>query len=512
MKKSNLFLLSFLALGFIVGCSDKYDDSEVWNELEKQAVRIAALEKWQETVNSNINTLQGLVAALQENDYVTGVTAFDTPAPGGYYVTFSKSGLATIWNGAKGETGETGADGEDAVAPVIGVDEYPEDSGVYYWTLDGEFIEAGGKKLPVTGPKGDPGEDGQDGSDGGNGTMPKLQINTTTNYWEVSYDGGATWESLDVAATGPRGPKGATGDAIFAGAPVDKGDYYEFTLAGTPTTTIELPKYKEISISFNPPGAFIAGEERDVPYTSTGSFAPTNIRVVDIPAGWKITVSSDKFIVKAPETITADNAGGEATILVADDYRVAAMYGLPLNSLSGKTIGSVYYQNGVAAGIVFVSDGGVPGKGRVISLDEGKNLMWSTSNNNTGAIEQRDGLSNMKTIYDYANGDFTAYPAFAWVDSKNPAGTTYASGATDVWYLPAYYEYEDFYAVWDRDRTTFDNYLTGAGGTGFAAELWYYHSSTESLDTHSYAFDFEDNQALEPNKSHDMHVRAMLTF
>lgn len=38
-----------------------------------------------------------------------------------------------------------------AVAPVIGL---KEDNGVYYWTIDGEFILNNGQKVPVTGKDG----------------------------------------------------------------------------------------------------------------------------------------------------------------------------------------------------------------------------------------------------------------------------------------------------------------------------------------------------------------------
>lgn len=37
---------------------------------------------------------------------------------------------------------------------------------------------------------------------GKDGETPQLRINGTTNYWEVSYDNGATWQSLNVKATG----------------------------------------------------------------------------------------------------------------------------------------------------------------------------------------------------------------------------------------------------------------------------------------------------------------------
>lgn len=39
-------------------------------------------------------------------------------------------------------------DGEAGAAPAIGVK--LDSDGKYYWTLDGEFITEGGKKMPVT--------------------------------------------------------------------------------------------------------------------------------------------------------------------------------------------------------------------------------------------------------------------------------------------------------------------------------------------------------------------------
>ena len=40
---------------------------------------------------------------------------------------------------------------------------------------------------------------------GEDGATPLLRINSSTNYWEVSYDGGLTYTSLNVLATGPKG-------------------------------------------------------------------------------------------------------------------------------------------------------------------------------------------------------------------------------------------------------------------------------------------------------------------
>ncbi|MBR3437902.1 MAG: hypothetical protein IKH13_00135, partial [Clostridia bacterium] len=45
--------------------------------------------------------------------------------------------------------------------------------------------------------------------------IPKLRVNGETNFWEVSYDGGKTWTSLGVKATGDEGPIGISIDTIY---------------------------------------------------------------------------------------------------------------------------------------------------------------------------------------------------------------------------------------------------------------------------------------------------------
>ena len=59
----------------------------------------------------------------------------------------------------------------------------------------------------IQGISGTPGKDGEDGEDG---ITPKLKIDEN-DIWNVSYDNEATWISLGVSATGPKGETGAQG-------------------------------------------------------------------------------------------------------------------------------------------------------------------------------------------------------------------------------------------------------------------------------------------------------------
>lgn len=84
----------------------------------------------------------------------------------------------------------TGTDGQDGKDGVDGKDGAPGKDGV-----DGQD-----------------GADGKDGTNGKDGTTPMLKIGDD-NIWYVSYDGGQSWTSLGIKATGEKGEKGDKGDA-----------------------------------------------------------------------------------------------------------------------------------------------------------------------------------------------------------------------------------------------------------------------------------------------------------
>ena len=67
------FLLCVLSVVVLFSCSDEYDDSRLWDSVNSLEDRIAQLEELCQRMNTNISSLQTLVEALQQNDYVTGV-------------------------------------------------------------------------------------------------------------------------------------------------------------------------------------------------------------------------------------------------------------------------------------------------------------------------------------------------------------------------------------------------------------------------------------------------------
>ena len=217
MKK----LLAYAALFAVVALTScKYDDDDLWNSVHGLENRVAKLEELCKQMNTNISSLQTIVTALQNNVYVTGTTPLMKDGKEiGYTITFSKGNPITIYHGKDGQ------DGEDGTTPTIGVKK--DTDGVYYWTLNGEFIVVDGGKIQA---------EGKDGTNGTNGTTPQFKIEN--DYWFVSYDNGANWTQLGKAT----GEDGVGGDSMFSGVDYETStDYVIFTLSNG--TQIKLPTW-----------------------------------------------------------------------------------------------------------------------------------------------------------------------------------------------------------------------------------------------------------------------------
>ena len=219
-------MLAILAALFIVSCGDDYDDTAIKNQINDLENRVANLEQLCQQMNTNISSMQTILNALQERDYITSVTPIkEGDAVIGYTINFAINDPITIYHG------KNGADGKDGYVPVIGVAKF-EDDGLYYWTLDGEWLtDAEGNKVRAQGLDGGTGDGGSEGSAGKDGITPQLKIKL--NYWYISYDNGATWERLGPAtgADGANGRPGKDGDSFFEDVYVKDG-YVHFVLVG----------------------------------------------------------------------------------------------------------------------------------------------------------------------------------------------------------------------------------------------------------------------------------------
>ena len=228
MKKFLLMLLPLAAL--VTGC--RYDDSEVWEELNNHEQRILALEK---AINTDLASVQGIVAELQKKVYVSSVT----PTANGFTLTFTDGKSYTVTNGTSGET------------PNIGVKQ--DTDGNYYWTLNGEWLkDAAGNKIRTT------------GDQGVAGITPQVKIQD--NKWYVSIDNGQTWTEAGAATV--------VGDSLFKEVKLDAdGKNVIFTFQDGSTITIPVvPVVKKLQLIFDETqiASIMSGATATVDYEITG--------------------------------------------------------------------------------------------------------------------------------------------------------------------------------------------------------------------------------------------------
>ena len=321
---------------FASGCSDKYDDSALTGRVDDLESRVEKLEELCRQMNTNISSLQTLVTALQNSDYITAVTPVTSGGQTiGYTMTFKHALPITIYHGTNGKDGQ---DGRNGTTPVIGVAPY---NGVYYWTLNGTWLtDTSGNKIKAEGTvgrdgvngkpgqDGDDGQDGKPGEDGEDGITPQLKIEN--EYWYISYDNGASWIQLGKATgdkrdKGDKGEPGAPGtsggDSIFSKVE-DNATEVVFTLADG-TTTITIPKYTaaaSLDITFEATESVnvLPGKSYEIGYTLSGADERTVVEAV-AQNGYRADVvatdyQSGKIVITAPEKVADDRI----IVLVSD--------------------------------------------------------------------------------------------------------------------------------------------------------------------------------------------------
>ena len=306
-------LLSLLLCSLLLfGCSDKYDDSALRNDLNDLENRVAKLEELCKQMNTNISSLQKIVEALQDNLSISKVEQISD----GYIIHFSDGSTATIKNGKNSED-----------APIIGVKK--DTDGIYYWTLDGEWLtDEKGNKVKAQGTDGKDGVDGEDGTNGKDGITPQLKIEN--GRWMLSMDNGKTWTDIGQA-TGADGKDGEDGEdgtdgedgvdgkdgtnGIFKSVREDDDNVY-FTLEDDSVITIPKSDNSKFAIAFDTTDIAIlnGGESKTISYTITSATENTVVKAI-AQDGWKVKINATSTN-KGTITITAPNPIVESEILV----------------------------------------------------------------------------------------------------------------------------------------------------------------------------------------------------
>lgn len=278
MKK--LFICLSVISVLLVSCSKDYDDSALWDSVNGLENRVAKLEELCKQMNTNISSLQEIVKALKERESITNVSTLSNGS--GYSITFTSGKTITIYHG---KNGSDGSDGTNGVTPTISVKQ--DTDGIYYWTVNGNWLVVDGKKVKAIGTDGADGSDGNDGTDGTNGKdgiTPKFKIDG--GYWYISYDNEQSWNRLGKA-TGDSGLNGDDGDAFFKGVSMADG-FVIFTLNDAESTKIKIPFYSEteLTVHVTEPGtlkSLLTDEQMRtvISLKVTGNINGDDIRTID---------------------------------------------------------------------------------------------------------------------------------------------------------------------------------------------------------------------------------------
>ncbi len=332
MRKSIWTVLFAAAVALLAaGCAKESDVKNLQGQIDNLGDRVTALEKAVKEINENtVPSLQNLVNALEKKLTVTSIIE----GSGQYTITFSDGTTATIKDGAKGDKGDTGAQGEQGVQGEKGeqgdAGTQPEvsialdEDGIYYWTVNGQWLLDGdGNKVPVTakgdkGDKGDQGEAGENGAQGEKGEDGVTPLFGTNQDHKliVSYDNGETWIPIGLSVI--------DGSAFTSAYIDDEKSTDDYIVLVVGETEVQIPKEKAFALKFNYEGdtsavGANAGDNISVAYEVEGVSEGDEITVDVLATTAGLTAS----VVK----VDATTGYVVITVPAADEENPAAVSG-----------------------------------------------------------------------------------------------------------------------------------------------------------------------------------------
>ena len=228
------------------------------------------LETEIDKLGNNIDILQNIIKTLQSNVYISSFV--ESPDNREYTIGFTDNSSITIYcNEIKSES-----------SPAI---EAREDNGVYYWTLNGNWLtDASSNKIPVIGP-------GQ--------ALPIISVNDK-GHWIFSVNG--TSINIGRANNLPGNTGQREGNSIFS-AVTEKTDCIDIKLING--VIISLLKYN-LSISFEDTEELLLlpNKTYNIPYSVT---CADNNTIVDVTASSEFTA----------RVIKTDFASGKIEIITS---------------------------------------------------------------------------------------------------------------------------------------------------------------------------------------------------
>lgn len=319
-------LLYFLAAVCLwTGCSDEYDDSAIKGDIDDLKDKVAALEQQIASLKQEATKINNDIAAMKAIADGIAITKVTENADGGYTVTFSDGKSYTIANGQKGDQGPQGPQGPEGAActPMMRIDA----EGYWQVSYDGgtTWEYPGGEKISALGQTGATGDQGAQGQ---TGATPQISVDSE-GYWTVSYDGGKTFERMkdaagnEIKAVVSEGTGNVSYKSVFESVSYSaENSTLQVVLAGT-TEVLEIPvggaALAQLYAGENPVEGvqtFAAGETKS--YTVKAPTADM-VKVVGYPDGWTVALKEMTLDVTAPAAqsrATADSATDVSLLVV----------------------------------------------------------------------------------------------------------------------------------------------------------------------------------------------------
>lgn len=283
------FLLTAFALFALASC----DTDDLKDDINDLKGRVESLEAQVGLLNENMTAIKRL---LEGGQTITELTETN----GTYTLKLSNGETITLTQGSEGEV------------------RYPEITvnSEGQWMVNGEVLKQNGTPVQAV------------GKPGNDGITPKFRITDEGSFWQVSYDGGETWEDVHdvngnkVSAVGNGSGGGSSADTFFEEVGKDAtGEFFVIKLKGQ-AEEISIPIVKDVLCEIIEPETGMKNGYWEI---GAGETVNTKVKVkgdniiVTAPAGWVATVSEVNENNEATLTITAPGTAPISTRATADN-------------------------------------------------------------------------------------------------------------------------------------------------------------------------------------------------
>lgn len=224
-------LLAVLAM--LCSCTGMVQD-----ELDRTRAKLKELKALADTVNLNLERLGVIVDHLDDSHTIEPASLQETE--GGYKVSFRDGREIFIAYGKDGQDGKT----------FIPVGARSDEDGLYYWTLNGEWLLDEDGNMMRAG-----------ATDGSDGIVPQIKVED--GFWWISLDGGLTFDKLASIEE-------MNGVGVFS--EVDISDPSKIVMTLLDGTVLEVPLYRaplKVHFEGGPRDtvSIAAGERLSIPYS-----------------------------------------------------------------------------------------------------------------------------------------------------------------------------------------------------------------------------------------------------